>query len=530
MLIRWIKSKDQVLFFSLFMTFFFIIGSACRLFAPSTLAETTPTEILPELEISTPTPEASPTSPLPTATDEMITQHRQWAVSAADQKGSDEAAFALGEPDSEGCELNPWESVWVYQSDSFPSASNYLQLFFAEPVLPTQVNIHLAYTHAAITKVSLIDLQGQPHVIYEDAPMDLDDCPTILSIQAEDVSRPVYAVRIDVTTVGEEISKLTAIDAVELVGEPLAEAQATPIPTPYLTMSSLGFNASDVQEGFVHFEVFDNNIDEKISITECDAFSYNVTDTERTLRFFSCEDSTEIWLYVPPALEIGSIPLNSYPTFPSAKLLFEGNTIPAMEGELWIDQISDTHLTGVLEFKGFDSENQVDYYRVVAVFNQIPLTEEAAQKPGDMILQWGQAAAASSEWSSDENAAAQADGPSDTWENCETALTTWKPAADDPQPWLEITFETPVSPTVLNILYSGSEGSISAVNLLSAADFFPLDLATSRVLEGCPKALVFDTFNLPPIDILGVQILMDPEALNQDFGIDAVQLIGVIGE
>ena len=530
MLIRRIKTKDQILFFSLFMGTFLLIGSACRLFAPSIPTETAQIEVLPELEISTPTPEASPTRPSPTSTSESIPQLRQWPVSAADQKGSEEAAFALGEPDSEGCELNPRESVWVYQSDSFPSASNYLQLFFAEPVLPTQVNIHLAYTHSAITKVSLIDIQGQPHVIYEDAPMNLADCPTVLTIQAEAVSRPVFAVRIDVTTVGEEISRLTAIDAVELVGEPLAEAQATPIPTPYLTLSSLGFNAADVQEGYVHFEVFDNNTDERISATECNAFSYNLTDTERTLRFFSCEDSTEIWVYVPLSLEIGSIPLNSYPTFPSAKLLFEGNTVPAMEGELWVDQVSETHLTGVLEFKGFDSENQVDYYRVVAVFNQIPLTEEAAQKPGDMIVQWGQASTASSEWSSDENASAQASGPSDTWENCETALTTWKPAADDPQPWLEITFRTPVKPTVLYILFSGSEGSISAVNLMSAADFFPIDLATSRVLEGCPKALVFDTITLPPIDILGVQILLDPETLNQDFGIDAVQLIGVIGE
>jgi hypothetical protein len=529
------RVKTHLWIFHLFLAAFLLISSSCGFFppsTPSTPSESPQTESLPEVDRLTTTPETSPTktTSLPAAISESVPQHRQWAISAVDLKGSEEAAFVLGKPDAEGCELNPRESVWVYQSDSSTNASNYLQLFFAQPVLPVEVIIHLAYTHSAITQVTLIDLQGQPHEIYRGAPGNLAECPTELTLTAEDLTLPVYAVRIDVSAAELEAIGLTAIDAVELVGKPLAEAQATPIPTPYLRVSSLGFRAADVPEGFVHFEVFDNHTGERIAATECDAFSYNLTDTERTIRLFSCEGSTEIWLYVPPSFEIGAMPLNSYPLFPTARLLFEGKTIPAMEGEMWVDQVSDTHMTGVLEFKGFDTQNQVDYYRVAAVFNQIPLTEEAARKPGDMIVQWALGSTASSEWSGDDNAAAQAAGPSDTWMDCEAAQTTWKPDPEDAQPWLELTYQTPVKPTDLNILFSGSPKTILEVNLLSPANSFPLNLSTARVLEGCPQTLAFDPITIAPIEILGVQILLDPEALNQDFGIDAVQLIGIIGE
>ncbi len=526
-----IKVKNQILIFYLFLAAVIVIASACRLSPPSTPTETAQTESPPKVAESTPSSKPSPTTTqIATAADLPNAQHRQWAISAVDQKGADEALYAIGAPDSEGCDLSPRESVWVYQSDSFLDTSNYLQLFFAAPVLPSLVNIHLAYTHSAITGVSLIDLQGQAHEIYEGLPHALTECPMEFTIQAKAVSVPVYAVRINLATLDDEVFGLTAIDAVELVGEPLTEAQATPIPTPYLTMSSLGFNASDVPKGAVHFEVFDHNTGERISVTECDAFSYNVMETEQTLRFFSCEDATEIWLYMPLSLEIGSLPLNTYPQTPSARLFYVGKFIPAMEGECWVDWISETHMTGVLEFKGFDPQNQVDYYRVVAIFNQIPLTEEAARKPGEMIVQWAQGADASSEWSGDDNAAHQAVGPSDTWLDCETALTTWKPELNDPQPWLELTYQTSVEPTVLNILFSGPPETIREVNLLSAADSFPLDLSTARLLEGCPQALAFDPITLPPIEILAVQILLDPAAVSQDFGVDAVQLIGVTGE
>lgn len=517
---------------SLILAAMLSIGCACRLFsppAPTFEGETAPAQQTVDEETTSPSTETTATPSLETPTNAAKTLSSQWAISAADRNSSEEALNVIGPPDSEGCELTPRESVWVYQSDAPPVSTSYLQVFYDQPVLPAQVKIYLAYDFSAIVRVSVIDLEGQPHRILEDEPNNLFSCPSVLTLEIDDVNLPVYAVRIDVETTRSDLYGLTAVDAVELIGEPLPGVQPTPVPTPYLTMSSLGFNAADVQEGFVYFEVIDNNSEATLTFTLCDGFSYNVTESERTIRFFSCDDQTEVWLYAPRSLEIGSVPLNSYPLFPSARLWINDHYIPAMEGELWIDRVSTTHITGVLEFKGFDPENQVDYYRVVAVFNQIPLTEEAARKPGELITQWGQQAEASSERSPDEFAADQAAGPSDTWENCELAVTTWKPAATDSQPWLEVYFEQPVSPTVLNILFSGSPESFLEINLLSETDYFPLDLGFARVLDGCPQALTFDSFASPPIDIVGVQIMLNPAEIGDGFGLDAVQLIGVIG-
>ena len=524
--------RNQAFVLCLLLMSLILSGSACRLFtsaSPSPPAETSPSQEATRTQDRPDQP--GPETPLVqnTPVGESPPLRQQWSVSAVDASSSEEAAFTTGAPNAEGCELMPLDSVWVFQADPPPTATTYLQLFYAEPVLPHAVEIHLAYTFSAITEVSLIDLQGRAHLIHEDLPKNLADCPVTLTLPAEGIDFPVYAVRIDLAAVAPEPFGLTAIDAVALVGEPLPEPQPTPIPTPYLTMSSLGFNAADVQEGFFHFEVIDNNTDETLSTTECNAFSFNLDDTARTLRFFSCEDQTEVWLYAPLSLDVGSVPLNSYPLIPSARLFFNGRYIPAMEGELWIDRISSAHITGVLEFKGFDPENQAGYYRVAAVFNQIPLTEEAAQQPGDMIPQWGQTAEASSERSTNAHAAFQAAGSSDTWEACEGAITTWKPAETDPQPWIEIYFQQPVAPSALNILFAGKPEAFLEVNFLSEADYFPLDLSTARVLEGCPQVFVFDSFQLPPINILGIQILLDPEAAGDTFGIDAVQLIGVIG-
>jgi len=523
-------NKSPALHLSFVLIALLLIGSACKLLNPATFPETTESTSSPGVDQPTLESTASPTKFTPTTANETKSTHRQWAVSATDQYSSTETLNVLGEPDSEGCELTPRESVWVYQSDSPPNSANFLQVFYAEPILPTQVNIHLAYTHAAIVLVSVIDLQGQPHKIYESAPKNLEDCPHTLTIDTDELSLPVYAIRVDVEATKSDISGLTAIDAVELVGESLPEKQATPLPTPYLTMSSLGLNAADVQEGYAYFEVIENHTDETITSSECNAFSYNLSGSERTIRFFSCNGQTEIWLHIPFSLEIGSLPLNSYPIFPTARLFIDEHYIPAMDGELWIDQFSDTHMTGVLEFKGFDPENQADYYRVIAIFNQIPMNDEAAQKPGDMIIQWSKGVSASSEISPIENAASQASGPSDTWENCDNALTTWKPAENDVQPWIELNFLTPVDPEVLNILFSGNPEAISSVNLFTETVSFPLDLSEARILEGCPKALTFNPITISPGHITGVRIALDPDNINVSFGIDAVQLIGIIGE
>ena len=511
----------------------FLSGLACRFSFSADENKANP-ETIP-LE-DTATQELSPTkTAVSTATEIVPNFLNQWAVSAVDRKASPNSAFAVGEPDAEGCELSPPDSSWQYLSefddpepDTIPA--EYLQLFYADPVIPNQVNIHLAYQHLAIVRVSLIDLSGEPHTIYEDAPTILEECPFILSVEEIAINDPVYAIRIDLDTLApEEESQITAIDAVELIGSLLSTSIPTPNPTPYLTLSSLGFNASEVQEGFFYFTITDRNTGETLTTTECDIFSHNLTDTDRNIRLFSCEDETEIWLYLPITLEPGSVPLNSFPNSPTAKLLYQGTYIPAMEGEVWIDLVSDATITGVLEFSGFDPNNNVDFYGITAVFNQIPFKEEVPSQPGEMIIQWAEDVRVSSELST-EYEATQVLGPSDTWENCATASTAWRPAPSNRQEWIEFYFQRPVQPTSLNILFTGSPESVVAVNLLSDTDYTPLDLTISRVLEGCPTALTFDPINEINQPMIGVQIIFASTDTPTPLGVDAVQMIGVILE
>jgi len=517
------------LVWSISLHLFLLIGLAACGLTTTTATKTLPGEI--GIGPTAEQPQPSPAhTPFPTE-QEPSPLLRQWADDAIDGERSEQARHALKEPDAENCELTPWESVWIYPSEFYPNAADYLQLFYAEPVHPTQVNIHFAYSFSAIVNISLIDIAGNPHEIYSGTPSHLNECPSLLTIDTTDVNDPVYAVRFDLDTLDpDEEGNLTAIDAVELVGLPLTTPIATPEPTPYLTVSDLGFNASQVQEGYVYFEIRDLNTNETLTTTECNAFSYNLTDTERLIRFFSCADSTEIWVYLPLSLEIGDLPLNTYPTVPTARLFFEQRFIPAMEGSLYLDQLDEKTITGVLEFAGFDPENNGAYYGTFAVFNQVPIDEKSAQRTGDMIAQWAKDAASSSELSPQDHGALQALGASDTWENCEGAVTAWQPAPSDSEPWIELYFEAAVIPETLNILLTGFPDSVSAVNLLSATDFFPLDLANARILDGCPTTLTFNPVGEVGMDIIGVQIMF--EEGNDDFqlGLDAVQLIGILTE
>ena len=161
-------------------------------------------------------PAAVATEPQPriTETAGMVVFH-QWAVSGMDQWSSEDWVNALGEPvGDEDCRLFP-QDAWTYHADPHLD-HDFLQLFYEQPVIPTMVQIHLTYTHSAVTLVSLIDVNGVPHEVYTGEPEDLDTCPSTIRIELEGFSIPVYAVRIDVATLWDNAG-ITAVDAVELV-------------------------------------------------------------------------------------------------------------------------------------------------------------------------------------------------------------------------------------------------------------------------------------------------------------------------
>jgi hypothetical protein len=150
----------------------------------------------------------------PTAVPEPL---RQWGTAAYTGGYFDDGALALGEPAKTNCEYFPSDSAWIYQGETRDPEA-YLQIFYEQAVMPKQVNIHLVYYFSGIVSVSLVDLDGVAYEVYTTQPKVLDECPAVLTIDIEDFTRPVHAVRIAVAMDDPDAWEITAVDAVELVG------------------------------------------------------------------------------------------------------------------------------------------------------------------------------------------------------------------------------------------------------------------------------------------------------------------------
>ena len=181
-------------------------GISCRLASP---AEETP--VPPDTQQPSPTATAVPEviEVPPTAVSEPL---RQWG-SAADTGGYfDEGSLALGEPVKRDCQYFPSDSAWIYQGETRDPEA-YLQIFYEQPVVPTQVNIHLVYYFSGIVSVSLVELDGVAHEVYTAEPGMLDECPVVLTVDVDDFTKPVNAVRMDVAMDDPNAWEITAIEA-----------------------------------------------------------------------------------------------------------------------------------------------------------------------------------------------------------------------------------------------------------------------------------------------------------------------------
>ena len=141
---------------------------------------------------------------------------RQWAASAqaSSEFGSDSwAAYqAAGKPDVTECGDN--SSAWA---SSTTSGTEWIELYFSTPVIPTEINIYQTYNPGMITKVELIDDTGLSHEVYTaDAKLE-NQCPATLNIPVEgaDYNVQTVIITLDLSTLND----WSEIDAVELVGQ-----------------------------------------------------------------------------------------------------------------------------------------------------------------------------------------------------------------------------------------------------------------------------------------------------------------------
>jgi hypothetical protein len=160
--------------------------------------------------------EVTPAAPTQTPVTSVSGEIRQWAVSAiaGSWYGGGEnwsPSQATGEPNVTDCfdDARAWASA---ESGTV----EWLELTYATPVNPTQVNIVQTYNPSYVVKVELIDAQGNYHEIYSSNGAAAGSCPFTLSIPVENAGYQAVGVKIAIDQTALE--DWNEIDAVELVG------------------------------------------------------------------------------------------------------------------------------------------------------------------------------------------------------------------------------------------------------------------------------------------------------------------------
>lgn len=143
---------------------------------------------------------------------------RQWAASAtaSTEYGNPDwaAAQATGAPNVTACGDDT--SAWASKDDT---TVEWLELTYATPVKPYQVNIYQSFNPGQIVKIELFSPDGQTvYQIYSATPTKVETCPQVLTLSLDGSSlTQVNRMRI---TVDQSVLGVGwgEIDAVELVG------------------------------------------------------------------------------------------------------------------------------------------------------------------------------------------------------------------------------------------------------------------------------------------------------------------------
>ncbi len=140
--------------------------------------------------------------------------------------------------------------------------------------------------------------------------------------------------------------------------------------------------------------------------------------------------------------------------------------------------------------------------------------------------QWAISAAASSEYGDPNWSAMQATGKPDT-AACGDFASAWASAEASGVDWIEVSYDTPVLPTRINIVQTFNPSQIVKVELIdTVAGYHEVYVAEPQALGECPYTLSI------PVDVdyqvAGLRITVDQSVLGLGWNeIDAVELIGV---
>lgn len=157
-------------------------------------------------------------------------------------------------------------------------------------------------------------------------------------------------------------------------------------------------------------------------------------------------------------------------------------------------------------------------------FSELPEEEEMVE--GEEIRQWAVSAVASSEYGDPSWAASQATGAPDT-STCGDYETAWASAASDTVEWIELSYDTPIYPTEVNIVQSYSPDQVISVEMIDAeGEYHAVYLGEPEEKAECPYTLSIPVENADYLAV-GVKITIDQSELGNWNEIDAVELVGV---
>jgi len=146
-----------------------------------------------------------------------------------------------------------------------------------------------------------------------------------------------------------------------------------------------------------------------------------------------------------------------------------------------------------------------------------------------MVQQWATGAIASSEYGSPNWSAEQATGEPNTPE-CGDYTSAWAASDPDTEEWIELTYDTPVYATQINIYESYNPDQVILVALIDQDGLYrEVYTAEPTEVDTCPYVLTID---VPQTDYLvtGVLITIDQSFIGDWNEIDAVELVGYTDE
>lgn len=157
-----------------------------------------------------------PTTQGPTSQGGVIRQWASEALGSTEFSATDWSAMqATGAPNSRGC---------ADQRTAFatltPGNGEHLIVGFDQPVIPTEIHIHIALNPGSISMVSVANMANVDRIIDLTGSSDRGsrECPGVHSLSVTGVTEPIDSVIISLDQAAS--GTWTEIDAVELVGVP----------------------------------------------------------------------------------------------------------------------------------------------------------------------------------------------------------------------------------------------------------------------------------------------------------------------